>query len=75
MAGGGAGGLAMSLSQELTQESGTVSGTDSGLVAFDSIPQNSRILHFGTPEEAQSVLERVLNVASWLLHRCPSDWR
>ena len=46
-----------------------------GLVAFDSIPENSRILHFGTPEEAQCVLERVLNFASWLLHKCLSDWR
>ena len=75
MAGGGAGGWAMSLTQELSQESGTESGTDSGLVAFDSIPENSRILHFGTSEEAQCVLERVLNFASWLLHKCLSDWR
>ena len=75
MAGRGAGGWAMSLTQELSQESGTESGTDSALVAFDSIPENSRILHFGTPEEAQCVLERVLNFTSWLLHRCPSDWR
>ena len=59
MAGGGAGGWAMSLTQELSQESGTESGTDSGLVAFDSIPENSRILHFGTSEEAQCILERV----------------
>ena len=63
MAGGGAGGWAMSLTQELTQESGTESGTDTGLVAFDSIPENCRILHFGTSEEAQCVLEQVLNFA------------
>ena len=50
-------------------------GTDSGLVAFDSVPENSRILDFGTSEEAQCVLELVLNFACWLLHRCPSDWR
>ena len=75
MAGGGAGGWAMSLTQELSQESGAESGTNSGLVAFDSIPENSRILHFGTSEEALCVLERILNFASWLLHKCLSDWR
>ena len=75
MAGGG---WAMSLSQaDKGADSGLTKdkGADSALVAFDSIPENSRILHFGTPEEAQCVLERVLNFASWLLHKCLSDWR
>jgi len=73
MAGGG---WAMSLSQA---DNGPLSGLTkdkgdgSGLVAFDSNPENSRILHFGTSEEAQCVLERVLNFASWLLHKCLSD--
>ena len=58
MAGGG---WAMSLSQaDKGADSGLTKdkGTDSALVAFDSIPENSRILHFGTSEEAQCILEQ-----------------